>query len=421
MTQTRHRPRASTSLADIGISVPKSTGARHRGRQGRQARRSTPTKLDDRARHRLHEGPRPVHRRGHHARASSTLIVATSSTAQTGTNGILTGRMTSDDTTLKDFTDQITQAQHAHDDRADAPEGAVRGDGDGAAATRRRSRPGSRARSPRCPRSMSLKHAARGRSTERSSSLPPNQEPSLATYAGNQTAAYQAAEHPHRSSRAARGHALRRLPALPLPVRLRDARGRPPTSQDRMRRAEAIIDELTVTLDHERGGEIASRLQGIYAFCRRHLIEAWREQDADQDRGGLRAARRAARGLGRDRRAVTLLRPPGPSSSRSPSASATLSRRRPLGRARRRSRRSACAPPQALGDAPGRGAAASRAPRSSCSARSTPACPPAAPSRSRSSATSTAARTAVRGYARRHSPPRRRLASTAAPSAAVGR
>ena len=33
------------------------------------------------------------------------------------------------------------------------------------------------------------------------------------------------------------------------------------------------------TLDHERGGEIASRLQGIYAFCRRHLIEAAAEQD----------------------------------------------------------------------------------------------------------------------------------------------
>ena len=50
-------------------------------------------------------------------------------------------------------------------------------------------------------------------------------------------------------------------------------------SQDRMRRAEAIIDELTVTLDHERGGEIAGRLQGIYAFCRKHLIEASIEQN----------------------------------------------------------------------------------------------------------------------------------------------
>ena len=81
-------------------------------------------------------------------------------------------------------------------------------------------------------------------------------------------------------------------------------------SQDRMRRAEAIIDELTVTLDHERGGEIASRLQGIYAFCRRHLIEASHRAGPDQDRGGLRAARRAARGLGRDRRRRDELRGP---------------------------------------------------------------------------------------------------------------
>jgi flagellar protein FliS len=52
------------------------------------------------------------------------------------------------------------------------------------------------------------------------------------------------------------------------------------TSLSRMRRAEAIIDELTVTLDFERGGDIASRLQGIYVFCRRHLSEAWRDGDA---------------------------------------------------------------------------------------------------------------------------------------------
>jgi flagellar protein FliS len=55
-----------------------------------------------------------------------------------------------------------------------------------------------------------------------------------------------------------------------------------PTSLARMRRAEAIIDELTVTLDHERGGDIAGRLQGIYMFCRDHLREAWRDNDADK-------------------------------------------------------------------------------------------------------------------------------------------
>ena len=51
-------------------------------------------------------------------------------------------------------------------------------------------------------------------------------------------------------------------------------------SEDRMRRAEAIIDELRVTLDHDKGGEIASNLDALYGFSRSHLIKAWTEQDA---------------------------------------------------------------------------------------------------------------------------------------------
>jgi flagellar protein FliS len=47
----------------------------------------------------------------------------------------------------------------------------------------------------------------------------------------------------------------------------------------RIGRAEAIIAELLSTLDLEQGGEIASRLQGIYVFCLRHLAEARREHD----------------------------------------------------------------------------------------------------------------------------------------------
>jgi flagellar secretion chaperone FliS len=47
----------------------------------------------------------------------------------------------------------------------------------------------------------------------------------------------------------------------------------------KLRRAEAIIDELHMVLDKERGGEIASRLEGIYVFCKRHLIEARIERD----------------------------------------------------------------------------------------------------------------------------------------------
>jgi flagellar protein FliS len=52
-------------------------------------------------------------------------------------------------------------------------------------------------------------------------------------------------------------------------------------SGERLRRAEAIVGELLMTLDHEQGGDVAARLQAIYVFARRQLMEARREQDAD--------------------------------------------------------------------------------------------------------------------------------------------
>jgi len=45
-------------------------------------------------------------------------------------------------------------------------------------------------------------------------------------------------------------------------------------TRDRLRRAEAIIDELNYTLDMERGGEIAVQLRSIYLFCKRQLRDA---------------------------------------------------------------------------------------------------------------------------------------------------
>jgi flagellar protein FliS len=51
---------------------------------------------------------------------------------------------------------------------------------------------------------------------------------------------------------------------------------------ERMRRAEAIIDELRVTLDRDKGGEIAANLDALYGFSRGHLLKAWTEQDADK-------------------------------------------------------------------------------------------------------------------------------------------
>jgi flagellar secretion chaperone FliS len=49
----------------------------------------------------------------------------------------------------------------------------------------------------------------------------------------------------------------------------------------RLTRAEAIIEELLATLDLEKGGVVASRLQGIYVFCSKHLIEARLGRDPD--------------------------------------------------------------------------------------------------------------------------------------------
>lgn len=39
-------------------------------------------------------------------------------------------------------------------------------------------------------------------------------------------------------------------------------------------RAQAIVNELNITLDMEAGGEIAANLRSIYLFVNRHLSEA---------------------------------------------------------------------------------------------------------------------------------------------------
>ena len=49
-------------------------------------------------------------------------------------------------------------------------------------------------------------------------------------------------------------------------------------TDERLRRAEAILDELLSTLDMD-AGEVAQRLQAIYVFCRRQLREARAERD----------------------------------------------------------------------------------------------------------------------------------------------
>ena len=50
-------------------------------------------------------------------------------------------------------------------------------------------------------------------------------------------------------------------------------------AHDRMQRAEAIIDELLRTLD-KSAGQVAERLEAIYVFCKRLMMEARLERDA---------------------------------------------------------------------------------------------------------------------------------------------
>ena len=43
---------------------------------------------------------------------------------------------------------------------------------------------------------------------------------------------------------------------------------------DCLSRAQAIVTELSLTLDHDRGGEVAANLGSLYTFCLERLIEA---------------------------------------------------------------------------------------------------------------------------------------------------
>jgi len=62
-------------------------------------------------------------------------------------------------------------------------------------------------------------------------------------------------------------------------VAMRD--GRVALAGEKLRRAEAIIDELLATLDMSVG-EIADRLQALYVFFKEHLSAARLEQNADK-------------------------------------------------------------------------------------------------------------------------------------------
>jgi flagellar secretion chaperone FliS len=56
---------------------------------------------------------------------------------------------------------------------------------------------------------------------------------------------------------------------------------RPAVAGEKLRRAEAIINELLVTLDMSVG-EIAQQLQSLYVFFKDHLVAARIEQSAEK-------------------------------------------------------------------------------------------------------------------------------------------
>jgi flagellar secretion chaperone FliS len=53
-------------------------------------------------------------------------------------------------------------------------------------------------------------------------------------------------------------------------------------TNNKLQRAEAIIDELIATLDHDAGGEIADRLNAIYLYSRRTLSQARIEKSTEK-------------------------------------------------------------------------------------------------------------------------------------------
>ena len=52
-------------------------------------------------------------------------------------------------------------------------------------------------------------------------------------------------------------------------------------ADEKIGRAEAIVNELLVTLDMSHG-EIPQQLQAIYVFCNKLTLEAYLERDADK-------------------------------------------------------------------------------------------------------------------------------------------
>jgi flagellar protein FliS len=57
--------------------------------------------------------------------------------------------------------------------------------------------------------------------------------------------------------------------------------GRRDVTREKLRRAQAILDELNRALDMQRGGDIAINLRSLYTFCSRHIIDSTLHADPE--------------------------------------------------------------------------------------------------------------------------------------------
>jgi len=69
--------------------------------------------------------------------------------------------------------------------------------------------------------------------------------------------------------------------------------GRKAAAHEALVRVQAIVDELMMSLDFDRGGEVARNLAELYDYCSRQLIEANIQKDA----GLVRDVEAVIRGL----------------------------------------------------------------------------------------------------------------------------
>ena len=69
--------------------------------------------------------------------------------------------------------------------------------------------------------------------------------------------------------------------------------GRKAAAHEALLRVQAIVDELAVSLDFDRGGEVARNLAELYDYCSRQLIEA----NIHKDAGLVRDVEAVIRGL----------------------------------------------------------------------------------------------------------------------------